>query len=82
MMVSSHLNFVERAMGIHFVNGGLVVGGALDPAQPEALLYEDKNGHWNLRVTCDSYIAGDTPRSKSPTYPCTQTSIAGDAKSS
>jgi hypothetical protein len=30
----------EGAMGIHYVNGALVADGILDPAQPEALMYE------------------------------------------
>jgi len=34
----------EGAMGIHFVNGGLVGDGQLDPRRPEALIYEAKNG--------------------------------------
>ena len=28
------------AMGIHYVNGGLVMKGVLDPSQPQALIYE------------------------------------------
>lgn len=38
----------EGAMGVHLVNGDLVGDGALDPAQPEALLYEVKNGRMQL----------------------------------
>lgn len=34
----------EGAMGVHFVNGGLVGDGVLDAARPEALMYEPKNG--------------------------------------
>jgi hypothetical protein len=30
----------EGAMGIHYVNGALVADGILDPARPEALMYE------------------------------------------
>ena len=37
----------EGAMGIHYTNGTLVADGALDPAQPEALLYEATNGALN-----------------------------------
>src|SRR5262245_66586869 len=36
------------AMGIHYVNGDLVGDGLLDPAQPEALLYEPANGQLQL----------------------------------
>ena len=32
------------AMGIHFVNGDLVGDGEVDPLQPEALIYELRNG--------------------------------------
>jgi hypothetical protein len=38
----------EGAMGIHFVNGDLVGDGALDAAQPEALIYEVKGGQERL----------------------------------
>lgn len=34
----------EGAMGVHFVNPGLLTDGALDATQPEALIYEFKNG--------------------------------------
>ncbi len=35
----------EGAMGVHFVNSTLLQdGGALDPFQPEALIYEFRNG--------------------------------------
>lgn len=30
----------EGAMGVHYVNGAFVADGLLDPAQPEALMYE------------------------------------------
>lgn len=33
----------EGAMGVHFVNPGLLMNGELDPAQPEALIYEIKD---------------------------------------
>lgn len=36
------------AMGVHFVNGDLVGDGALDAARPEALLYEVRNGRYEL----------------------------------
>lgn len=35
-------------MGIHLVNGDLVGDGELDAANPEAILYEMKNGRMNL----------------------------------
>jgi hypothetical protein len=39
----------EGAMGLHYVNGALVDDqGALDPRQPEALLYERRNGRLTL----------------------------------
>jgi hypothetical protein len=38
----------EGAMGIHFVNGGLVGDGKLEASQPEALLYEPKDGKLQL----------------------------------
>jgi len=38
----------EGAMGVHFPNGSLVGDGLLDPMQPEVLVYEVKNGRYNL----------------------------------
>jgi hypothetical protein len=38
----------EGAMGIHMVKGDLVGDGALDATQPEALLYEFRNGRMIL----------------------------------
>lgn len=38
----------EGAMGVHLVNGALVGDGALDAAQPEALLYESRSGQMAL----------------------------------
>jgi hypothetical protein len=38
----------EGAMGVHFPNGSLVGDGILDPQQPEVLVYEVKNGRYNL----------------------------------
>lgn len=38
----------QGAMGVHLVNGDLVGDGQLDPARPEALLYEQKNGQMRL----------------------------------
>jgi hypothetical protein len=34
----------EGAMGVHFVNPALLTDGVLDAAQPEALIYEAKDG--------------------------------------
>jgi hypothetical protein len=34
----------KGAMGVHFVNPALLVDGALDATQPEALIYEFKHG--------------------------------------
>jgi len=34
----------EGAMGVHFVNPALLMDGALDATQPEALIYEFKDG--------------------------------------
>jgi len=36
------------AMGVHYVNGGLVADGVLDPSQPEALLYQVSDGRIRL----------------------------------
>ena len=36
------------AMGVHFVNASLVGDGVLDPALPEALVYEPRNGGLQL----------------------------------
>jgi len=44
----------EGAMGIHFVNGDLVGDGELDPAQPEALIYEVRGGR--LRLVAVEYV--------------------------
>src|SRR5688500_15067195 len=38
----------EGAMGIHLVNGDLVGDGKLEASQPEALLYEPKDGKLQL----------------------------------
>lgn len=42
-------------MGIHYVNGGLVGDAVLDPARPEALVYEPKQGG-GLRLVALEYI--------------------------
>jgi hypothetical protein len=44
----------EGAMGIHFVNGDLVGDGEVDASQPEALIYEFRNGH--LRLVGVEYV--------------------------
>jgi hypothetical protein len=38
----------KGAMGVHFVNGALLGNGVLDARQPEALIYEFKNGEARL----------------------------------
>ncbi|MGE0813446.1 MAG: hypothetical protein AB7O28_18675 [Vicinamibacterales bacterium] len=38
----------EGAMGLHYVNGALVGDGVLDPAKPEALMYETSGGRARL----------------------------------
>lgn len=38
----------EGAMGVHFVNGGLVGDGMLDATRPEVLVYEPKQGRLKL----------------------------------
>ena len=42
------------AMGIHFVNGDLVGDGEVDASQPEALIYELRNG--GLRLVGVEYV--------------------------
>jgi hypothetical protein len=42
------------AMGVHYVNGGLVGDGAVDAARPEALLYEQRDGR--LRLVGVEYV--------------------------
>ena len=44
----------EGAMGIHFVKGDLVGDGEIDASQPEALIYEVKDG--NLRLVGVEYV--------------------------
>src|SRR5712675_448966 len=36
------------AMGVHYVNGPLVVDGLIDVSRPEALIYEPLNGRLRL----------------------------------
>ena len=36
------------AMGVHYVNGDLVGDGKIDVSQPEALIYETRNGETKL----------------------------------
>lgn len=43
------------AMGIHYVNGGLVGDAVIDPMRPEALVYEPKPGG-GLRLVALEYI--------------------------
>jgi hypothetical protein len=38
----------EGAMGVHYPNGDLVADGEIDALHPEVLVYEVKNGRYNL----------------------------------
>lgn len=50
----------EGAMGVHFVNGGLIQNPALDPAHPELLVYEPlSNGR--LRLVAADYLVLKDP---------------------
>jgi hypothetical protein len=42
------------AMGLHYINGGLL-DGTLDPANPEALVYAP-DGHGNLKLAALEYV--------------------------
>jgi hypothetical protein len=43
------------AMGVHFVKGALVQGGKIDPARPQALVYEPQaDGH--LKLVAVEYV--------------------------
>jgi hypothetical protein len=44
----------QGAMGVHFVNPSLVTDGQLDPAMPESLVYEPRNG--GLRLVAAEYL--------------------------
>jgi hypothetical protein len=43
------------AMGVHFVNGGLVGDAVLDPTKPEALVYEPRK-HGGYKLVALEYI--------------------------
>jgi hypothetical protein len=46
----------QGAMGVHFVKGALVQGGTIDPARPQALVYErQENGQ--LHLVAVEYVA-------------------------
>jgi hypothetical protein len=45
---------LEGAMGIHYINGGLVADGVIDGNKPEALIYEPYKG--GLRLVGVEYI--------------------------
>ena len=49
-------------MGVHYVNASLVGDGLLDAAQPEALVFEPRNGQLQL-VAVD---ASSSPSSRTP----------------
>lgn len=44
----------EGAMGVHYVNGGLVGDGVLDSTRPEALVYEPRGA--GLRLVAVEYV--------------------------
>lgn len=44
----------EGAMGVHFINGGLVGDGMLDANRPEALVYEPRHGR--LKLVAVEYV--------------------------
>src|SRR5437764_260904 len=45
----------QGAMGVHYVNGTLIQSGALDPARPQALVYEVRpNG--GLQLAAVEYV--------------------------
>ena len=65
----------EGAMGVHFVNPALLLDAALDAAQPEALIYEFKNGVARLvgvefivfaDVWHENHAPNDPPRPRRP----------------
>ena len=45
----------KGTMGIHYVNGGLVSDGVVDPQKPEAVIYEPM-GNGKLRLVAVEYI--------------------------
>jgi hypothetical protein len=59
----------EGAMGVHYVNGGLVQDGQLDANRPEALMYESRNGR--LRLLGVEYIVMAEAWHKTHTEPPT-----------
>ncbi|MBO0980374.1 hypothetical protein IPV10_07385 [Microbacterium sp. SD291] len=57
---AAHIACIDKpgagGMGIHYVNLGLVLDPAFDPATPEVLVYEpDKHGH--LKLVAVEYVA-------------------------
>jgi hypothetical protein len=56
-------------MGVHLVKGALVQSGNLDPARPQALVYEHANG--KLQLAAVEYVvfqsAWDSTHSSPPT---------------
>ena len=60
---------MEGAMGVHLVKGALVQSGKLDPARPQALVYESSNGQ--LKLAAVEYVvfksAWDADHSAPPT---------------
>jgi len=49
----------EGAMGVHFANGALIGDGALDPAHPELVIYEQRGQQFRLLGVEFLVIAAD-----------------------
>jgi hypothetical protein len=58
----------QGAMGVHLVNGGLVADGQLDPAKPESLVYEPRNGRLQL-VAAEYIVLADAWHAQHPQPP-------------
>jgi hypothetical protein len=58
----------EGAMGVHFVNGALVGDGLLEAARPEALVYEPRNGRFQL-VAVEYIVIAEQWHANNPNPP-------------
>lgn len=58
----------EGAMGVHFVNGGLVGDGVLDARRPEALMYEARDRRLHL-VGVEYIVLAEAWNAKNKTPP-------------
>ena len=58
----------QGAMGVHYVNGPLVVDGQLDPEKPESLVYESLNGRLRL-VAVEYIVLADAWHARNPQPP-------------